>query len=107
MSAETAARKILAACARGDAEVVLGLPAKLAVAVQAVCPNLMAGALSLVNRWLLPEPGGIGTAVATGLESRGKTPRVITALSDRAAATNNELHAASIPPPLSAVRNAP
>jgi short-subunit dehydrogenase len=99
MSAEAAARKILAACARGDAEAVLGIPAKLAVAARAVCPNLVADAAALVNRWVMPEPGGIGTAVAKGSESRGKTPDVATALTDRAAAANNELHAAARPSP--------
>jgi NAD(P)-dependent dehydrogenase (short-subunit alcohol dehydrogenase family) len=100
MNAESAARKILAACARGDAEAVLGLPAKLAVAAQGMCPNLTASVLSLVNRTVLPEPGGIGTAVARGAESRGKLPATVTTLTDRAAAANNELHAEAMPPPL-------
>jgi short-subunit dehydrogenase len=104
MNAETAARKILAACANGDAELVLGLPAKLAVVARAVCPNLTADALALANRWLMPEPGGIGTATARGSESRGKLPTVVTTLTDRAAAANNELHAAAVPPPLPANR---
>jgi len=100
MQAERAARKILAACARGDAEAVLGLPAKIAVAAQAMCPNLVADALALVNRIMMPEPGGIGSASARGLESRGKLPNFATTLADRAAAANNELHAAPTPPPL-------
>jgi NAD(P)-dependent dehydrogenase (short-subunit alcohol dehydrogenase family) len=102
MSAERAAQKILAACARGDAEAVLGLPAKLAVAARAMCPNFVVDALALVNRLLMPEPGGIGTAVARGRESRGALPTFVTTLTDRAAAANNELHAAAVPPPLPA-----
>jgi len=102
MNAERAAGKILAACARGDAEIVIGLPAKLAVAAQAICPNLSAEFLSLVDRMVLPEPGGIGNANAKGRESRGRVPQLVTALSDRAAAANNELHAADVPPPLPA-----
>ncbi|MBA4064188.1 MAG: ketoacyl reductase [Isosphaera sp.] len=90
MSAEAAARKALAACARGDAEAVLGLPAKLAVAAQGVAPNLFAGLLALVNRWVLPDPGGIGTAAARGRDSRGALPEFVTAHTDRAAARNNE-----------------
>jgi hypothetical protein len=82
--------------------VVLGLPAKLAVAAQAVCPNLTSEILGMLNRWVLPEPGGIGSAVAKGRESRGKLPAVVTTLTDRAAGRNNELHAADIPPPLPA-----
>jgi len=54
MSAETAARKILSACARGDAEAILGLPAKVAVVAQALCPNLTAAVLALVGH--LPRP---------------------------------------------------
>lgn len=91
MGVETAARKILDACAVGDAELVLGLPAKLAVVAQALCPNLMADVSGLVNHYVLPEPGGIGAASKTGLESRGKVPETLTTLSDRAAMRNNEL----------------
>jgi NAD(P)-dependent dehydrogenase (short-subunit alcohol dehydrogenase family) len=102
MNAECAARKVLDACARGDAEVVLGIPAKVAVAIQGMCPNLMSKALELVNHWILPNPGGIGAGVAKGRESRGKLPSIVTTLPDRAAAENNELHAAHVPPPLPA-----
>ena len=91
MHGERAARKVIEACARGDAEVVLGVPAKLAVAAQGVCPNLTAAVLDLVNRYLLPEPGGVGPQRVKGYESRGATPAALTAASDRASAANNEL----------------
>ncbi len=68
MSAERAARKIIAACCRGDAEVVLGLPARMAVAFQEMFPGLAADLLGLVNR-VLPGPGGIGDSTAKGKES--------------------------------------
>jgi short-subunit dehydrogenase len=100
MSAKRAARKTLAACARGDAEIVLGLPAKIAADLQTIFPNLTADLLSLVNRIMMPNPGGIGSASARGLESRGKLPDFATTLADRAAAANNEIHAAPTPPPL-------
>jgi len=90
MSAETAARRILAACSAGDAELVLGLPAKLGTIANAVCPNLTADLLAAVNRWVLPEPGGIGPQIKTGEHSRGLLPSVFTTLSDRAAVANNE-----------------
>jgi short-subunit dehydrogenase len=102
MNAERAASKILAACARADAEVVLGLPFKLAVAALGIAPNLMDNVLALADRWILPEPGGIGSGVAKGRQSRGKLPEVVTTLNDRAAAENNELHSAGVPPPLPA-----
>jgi len=72
------------------------------VLAQAVAPNLVAEALTLVNRVGLPDPGGIGTAVARGRDSRGKLPDSVTAHTDRAAARNNERPAADAPPPLPA-----
>ena len=100
MSAEEAARKILNACARGDAELVLGLPAKAAVVAEAICPNLISGILALVNRAILPKPSGDSSVTARGSESRGRLPSCITTLTDRAALTNNETKAADLPPPL-------
>src|SRR5207253_471193 len=89
MSAERAACQILSACARGDAEVIVGLPAKLLVAAHALFPNLMAELLALTNAHVMPEPGGIGRAAVKGKHSRGKLPDTVTAISDKAAARNN------------------
>ena len=102
MNAERAAAKILAACARGDAEAVLGWPAKVAVAARGIAPNLVADALALVNRFVMPEPGGIGTASLRGRHSRGKLPDFVTTLADNASERNNEVQAAAVPPPLPA-----
>lgn len=104
MSAESAARKILAATARGDAEVVLGLPTKLAVAAQAVAPNLTSALMALANKYVMPGPGGIGTAVAKGRDSRGKLPDAVTVLTHRAAERNNEAEAQPVPPPITVAR---
>ena len=91
MDATRAARQILAACKRGDAEIVLSIPAKLARVTHALFPRPIAGLLGLVNR-LLPGPGGIGTRGARGADSESAiSPSVLTALGDRAAARNNEL----------------
>jgi NAD(P)-dependent dehydrogenase (short-subunit alcohol dehydrogenase family) len=91
MSAERAARQIVAACKRGDAEVVLSLPAKAAAAFHGLFPGLTADILGLVNR-LLPGPGGIGTQKREGKDSTSAVaPSVLTALSDSAAVRNNEL----------------
>ncbi len=98
MNAERAARKILRAAARGDAELILTLPARLAVVAQALFPNLFADLTGLVNRWVLPSPGGVGTLRVKGRDSRGKLPEVVTTLSDRAAAANNETPAIGQPP---------
>jgi short-subunit dehydrogenase len=91
MSAERAARQILRGVALGDAEVVLTLPAKVAVVAQTLLPNLVAGVEAFVNRHLLPEPGGVGPQRVKGYASRDATPRTLTALSDRASARNNEI----------------
>ena len=91
MSAENAARTILRGVALGDAEVVLTIPAKLAVIAQAVCPGLVSAAMAATNHYVLPEPGGVGPTRVKGAASRGLTPAAVTVLSDRAAARNNEV----------------
>jgi NAD(P)-dependent dehydrogenase (short-subunit alcohol dehydrogenase family) len=91
MSAEAAARQIINACKRGDGEVVLSLPAKVAVAVHGLFPSFTADVLALVNR-LLPAPGGIGERRAKGKESASLvSPSPLTFLTERAALRNNEV----------------
>ena len=91
MRAERAARQILAACKRGDAEAVLSVQAVLAVKFNALFPELAADMLGLVNR-LLPGPGGIGSRRVKGKDSESAlAPSLLTALSDSAAQRNNEI----------------
>jgi short-subunit dehydrogenase len=91
ISAERAAAQILEACRRGDAEVVLTWPAQLAVVLQGILPDLVAGLLAFANR-LLPGPGGVGKALREGKESQSAvSPSVLTTLGDRAALQNNEV----------------
>jgi NAD(P)-dependent dehydrogenase (short-subunit alcohol dehydrogenase family) len=90
MNAERAAGQVLEACKRGDAEVILTLPAKLAAHLDASFPELSATILALTNR-LLPGPGGIGTAGVSGSESESAAaPSLLTTLGDAAARRNNE-----------------
>jgi NAD(P)-dependent dehydrogenase (short-subunit alcohol dehydrogenase family) len=90
-SAERAARQIIAACRRGDAEVVLSLPAKVATTAHSLFPGLTADVLGLANTFLLPGSGGIGTAHLPGKHSSSAlSPSWLTALSDKAAQRNNE-----------------
>jgi short-subunit dehydrogenase len=92
MKAERAARQIITACKRGDAEVVLSVQAKLAALFHGVFPGLTADILGLVNE-LLPAAGGIGTARAKGKESQSDlAPSWLTALSEAAARENNEIN---------------
>jgi hypothetical protein len=90
ISAESAARQIVAASKRGAAEAVISVQAKLAARMNALFPEMTAEILSLVNR-LLPSHGGIGTAKVRGKESESwLAPSILTALSDKEIFENNE-----------------
>src|SRR5688572_20255693 len=91
MSARRAARRVVLACQRGEAEVTLSIQAKLAARFHGLFPGLSADLSSLVNA-LLPGPGGIGDRRAQGKESESAVSRsFLTALSQRAARQNNEV----------------
>jgi len=91
MMAERAARQIIAATKRGDAEIVLTIQAQLAVRFHALFPGLTADMLGLINK-LLPAQGGIGRRRAKGKDSGSElSPSWLTALSDKAAQRNNEV----------------
>jgi short-subunit dehydrogenase len=90
MSAVRAARQIVAASKRGDAEVVLSLPAQIAAVIHRVFPDFVAHTLALVNG-LLPDAGGIGKRKAKGKDSTSFfAPSKLTILNDLAAVRNNE-----------------
>jgi NAD(P)-dependent dehydrogenase (short-subunit alcohol dehydrogenase family) len=92
MDATRAARQVVSACRRGEAEVVLTIQAQLAVAFHGLFPGLTSDILGVVNK-LLPAPGGIGRKRAKGKDSTSAlSPSVFTMLSDRAALRNNEVH---------------
>lgn len=92
--AERAARQIVEACRRGDAELVITTQAKLAVRFRALFPELTADLLSLMNL-LLPaarDQDSIGARRAKGEASTSKlSPSWLTTLTERAAARNNEI----------------
>ncbi|MBA2735038.1 MAG: SDR family oxidoreductase [Acidobacteria bacterium] len=90
MSAERAARQIVEACKRGDAEVILSIQAKAAILFHGIFPGLTADLLGFVNKFL-PAPGGIGTESAKGKDSESEmSPSWLTTLSEQAAERNNE-----------------
>ncbi|MFL6275671.1 MAG: SDR family NAD(P)-dependent oxidoreductase [Blastocatellia bacterium] len=92
MNARRAARQIIDATRHGDAEVVLTVQAKAAALFHGVFPGLTADLLGLVNQ-LLPDAGGIGTGRAKGRASESELSRSwLTALTDRAAEENNQVH---------------
>jgi len=83
MSAERAARQIVEATRRGDAEKILGTPANLVARLHALFPGSTADILGWVNRILLPsgtdrgrrrgrETGVLGTPLMTVLTALGR-----------------------------------
>ena len=91
ISAEGAARRIVRATARGDAELVISPQAKAAAKISALVPNITSSVLAATNR-LLPADGGVGRGHATGLESASAaSPSILTSLVDAASHRNNEL----------------
>lgn len=99
IQAERAARQIVAATKRGQAELIISTQAVMAVKFHALFPEATADILALANR-LLPGPGGIGRNRAKGKESESAVaPSILTTLSDRAAQRNNE-HSTAIGTPI-------
>jgi NAD(P)-dependent dehydrogenase (short-subunit alcohol dehydrogenase family) len=68
ISAERAARKILAACRRGSPTLVMPFSAYLMIAANAVLPNLMARATRIFNRWLPPRVSQSGDEAKPGAD---------------------------------------
>jgi len=87
-----AAAQIVDATRHGDAELVVSWPARLAVAAEALAPNTLAKAMTLVNRVLPPPTGMLGNESHTGWQSGSRwAPSPLTRLSERSAAENNEV----------------
>jgi short-subunit dehydrogenase len=88
---ERAADRIIRAVERNEAEVMVGLEAKLAAKAYGIAPGLTSCAVSLLAR-LLPRPGGIGTSSERGLESRTAVATTLpTKPIYRAALKNNQV----------------
>ena len=91
ISAERAARRILEACRRGEAEVLFPITARLAAVVNAVAPGTTSAVLGAVDR-LLPSAGRRSQGRHRGAESQSwLSPSWLTRLGDRAARTYNQL----------------
>jgi hypothetical protein len=90
MSAGRAARKILAACRRGQPSLTLTFAARATILGNALCPNLTGYLMKFVNR-LLPEAGDEeGNKSRAGSEVRRLMPDWLTRTADKATARNNE-----------------
>jgi short-subunit dehydrogenase len=91
VSAENAARQIVHACKRGQAELVISVPAKIAVLLDSLFPEATSQMLALANR-MLPEAGGVGTQRMKGRNSTSAwSPSWLTTLNEEAALRNNEV----------------
>ncbi|MFN2627574.1 MAG: SDR family NAD(P)-dependent oxidoreductase [Gaiellaceae bacterium] len=88
VSGDRAARRIVTAVRRGETEVTIGLPAKLAARANGLAPGLVADALGVVTR-LLPDNEGTGRRSGAEIDSRvDRSP--LTALGRRAAKRLNQ-----------------
>jgi hypothetical protein len=91
VSVERAAERILAACRRGEVLALFPAYTRLAALAQIAVPELVAGALELVDR-VLPRHAGPPTRRMRGWESRSAlSPSWLTALGDRATARYNQI----------------
>jgi short-subunit dehydrogenase len=94
ISAETAARRIVAACRRGDAEVLFPITVRVAAIANALAPGLTASVLGLVDR-LLPDAGNGPRGRRKGADSQSwLSPSWLTRLGDRAARKYNQTDSA-------------
>jgi NAD(P)-dependent dehydrogenase (short-subunit alcohol dehydrogenase family) len=92
IDAERAGRQIIAACRRGDAELVITVQAKMAILARTVAPELFATAMSFINTLLPPPAGRDGDIARPGHESESKwAPSALTEPTYKAAVENNEM----------------
>ncbi|UYZ63781.1 SDR family NAD(P)-dependent oxidoreductase [Hymenobacter weizhouensis] len=92
VDAESAARQIWNACRRGDAELIIGLPAKVLSAFHGLLPGTTANLLSWVNRALPGPAGEAGDERRRGYESESEVSRSwLTNLTRKAEKQNNEV----------------
>jgi len=90
MNADRAARKILAACRRGQPSLTLTFAARTAILGNALFPNLTGYWMKIVNRFLPAAGDDEGNELRAGSQLRRLTPGWLTRLADRATIRNNE-----------------
>jgi NAD(P)-dependent dehydrogenase (short-subunit alcohol dehydrogenase family) len=90
--ARSAARQIIEACRRGDAELIISTPARLAVIANAITPNMMAALMNVTNRLLPSAAGAEGDKERSGWQSVSRAaPSALSSAADRATFENNEV----------------
>jgi NAD(P)-dependent dehydrogenase (short-subunit alcohol dehydrogenase family) len=90
MNADRAARKILAACRRGQPSLTLTFAARGAILGNALFPNLTGYLMRLLNRFLPKPSGAEGNQLRGGSEVHRLIPDWLTRSADRATIRNNE-----------------
>jgi NAD(P)-dependent dehydrogenase (short-subunit alcohol dehydrogenase family) len=90
MNADRAARKILAACRRGQPSLTLTFAARGAILGNALFPNLTGHMMKLANRFLPRTSDQEGDRSLAGSQLRRLTPKWLTRLADRATQKNNQ-----------------
>ena len=92
MDADRAARQILDAIRRGEAERVLSVPARIATVARALVPEVTADVLAAVNRLLPSSDQAAGTRGRKGeVSTSALSPSILTVLGDLAARRNNQV----------------
>ena len=92
MDSTRAARQIVEACRYGRAELILTVPARIAVVLYALMPSAFVEAAALANRLLPEATGPEGDQPRAGRDSLSQAaPSILTRMSDKSAARNNEV----------------
>jgi NAD(P)-dependent dehydrogenase (short-subunit alcohol dehydrogenase family) len=91
-TAESAARQIIEACRKGQAELTITPQAKLLAAANYLMPEVVARAMQVANLLLPPSTGVEGDRLQTGWESQSVVaPSLVTRPADRATDQHNQL----------------
>jgi len=91
INVDRAARQIVAACEYGKAELIVSLPAKIAIKAHALFPGMSSLALRATNQ-LLPDAEGAENVSRKGSQSETAATRsVLTTLDKQAAQRNNQV----------------
>ena len=90
MNADRAARKILAACRRGQPSLTLTFAARTAILGNALFPNITGYAMKIVSRFLPERAGEEGDHSWAGRQLPRRAPEWMTRMADEATRRNNE-----------------
>lgn len=91
INADRAARQIVRACEYGKSEIIITLPAKLAIKLDALFPEISSAVLAAVSR-ALPEKPELASAKVKGAQSTTPiTESWLTTLDQQAARKNNQI----------------